>query len=88
MERPRPSTIACVGLVVAAGAYDIVCPEGETISERLDPILERPLGRAFLYPLLGGITLHLLNLIPQPQKYDPLARISNHLNTYKGARHE
>ena len=63
MEKPRPSTIAWGVIGAGVSLYELGCPQGETLSERLDPLLE---GRG-RYVVLGGIAItaaHLMNLIP------------------------
>lgn len=81
MERPRPSTLAWAGLVGGVVAYDVLCPKNETLSERLDPVLESAPGRAFLYTAIGTTALHLTNLLPD--RYDPFNRASQRLNQLK-----
>lgn len=73
LSKPRPSTLAWGVLIGSVAAYDVLCPKSETISERLDPILERPLGRTLLYGAVGTTALHLCNLIPE--KIDPFSRL-------------
>lgn len=75
MERPKPSTVAWGVLATGVVAYDVLCPPGETLSEGVDRALERsPLSKASTIAL-GAITLaHLLNQIPQPDKFDPFHR--------------
>jgi hypothetical protein len=62
----RPSTKAWLGLGAGVAVYEVLCPEGELMSEAVDRALEgRPFVRA---ATLGGIAItacHLANLIPQ-----------------------
>lgn len=77
MEKPRPSTIAWSVLAAGVVAYDLLSPKGETLSERLDEPLETCRGKATLYPIVGGVALHLLNLLPP--RIDPIARLATEL---------
>ena len=68
-ERLKPSSGAWIALGIGIAAYDILCPQGETLSEGVDRLMERRHGKAMA---LGGIALvgaHLANLIPE--QYDP-----------------
>lgn len=65
----RPACKAWLGIAAGVVAYEIACPNGETLSEGVDRALERPIAR---YVALGGIAVtaaHLSNFIPQ--QYDP-----------------
>ncbi len=57
----RPSSVAWGAVVGGVLAYDMLCPRGETMSERLDPILETGRGRALLYTAIGATAIHLCN---------------------------
>jgi hypothetical protein len=70
MRKPRPSTLAWGGIAAGVAAYDVLAPKGETLSERCDSALERPLGRSFVYAAVGITALHLCNLIPE--ELDPI----------------
>lgn len=64
---------ALVALASAVIAYDLLCPKGQTISEGVDRLLEK-------YPvatrLAGAVIVgHLANIIPNPDKYDPIHRM-------------
>ena len=62
-EGLRPSSVAWAGILGAVALYELLAPQGETLSERLDPILE---GK-YKYLLLGalGVTAaHLGNSLP------------------------
>lgn len=68
MERISPSTKAWLVLGAFVAAYDMLAPEGETLSEGVDRALER-------HPLLttaaiGATALHLLNVL-RPER-DPI----------------
>lgn len=77
----RPSTYAWTGILAGVSLYELTCPQGETLSERLDPLLE---GRA-KYLVLGGIAVtaaHLINLIPE--RVDPFEQgLSRIRQSYK-----
>lgn len=73
MERPRPATIAWGVLGAGVIAYDILCPEGETLSEGVDRALECEKRKL----ALGAIAItaaHLANIIPQ--QIDPFHRVT------------
>lgn len=76
MERPRPSTLAWGAIGAGVLAYEVLCPKGETLSERLDSPLEKPMKRAAIMTAIGVTALHLSNMIPNPQKYDPFTRLT------------
>lgn len=70
MERIRPSTAAWIALGIGVAAFDVLAPDGETLSEGVDRALEHSPTRRVL--ALGGIAVtaaHLANLLPQ--KIDP-----------------
>ena len=65
MERPKPSTIAWGVLAAGVAAYEIKCPQGETLSEGVDRALEN---RKFKSIVISGIAvtaLHLANVLPE-----------------------
>lgn len=64
MERPRPSAMMWAGLGAAITAYELLAPDQETLSEYLDPHLERPLKRALITGAIGVTALHLVNALP------------------------
>lgn len=69
----RASEKAWIGLAAGVFAYDVLCPEGETLSEGVDRALERPRAR---FATIGAIAItgaHLLNVIPE--KIDPLHHV-------------
>lgn len=63
MERPRPSTVAWLAIGAGVSAYELMCPQGETLSERLDPLLEGRY-RHLVAAAVGITALHLMNRIP------------------------
>lgn len=60
-------------------AYELVCPEKQTISEGTDRLIEKHpvLTRA----VIGTVALHLMNLLPE--QIDPLHRISKAYDRFK-----
>lgn len=61
----RPSTKAWGAIGAGIAAYEVMCPKGETLSERLDPLIEG--GRYKRAATLGAIAitaLHLSNVLP------------------------
>lgn len=65
MEAPKPATIAWGILAAGVATYDVLCPQGETLSEGVDRAMTHPFGKAVV---LGGIALtgaHLANLLPE-----------------------
>lgn len=57
-------------LVGSAVAYDLACKPGGTISEAVDGIIEKhPLTTRLA---IGATALHLANLIPKPDTFDPI----------------
>lgn len=75
MERPKPSTLAWGGLIAGVAAYDILCPEGETLSERLDPLLENKFTKPLVIGAVGITALHLTNILPP--NLDPFHRLTS-----------
>lgn len=69
----RPSGKAWTAIGAGVLAYDILCPQGETLSEGMDGALERPFGR---YLAIGAVAItgaHLLNALPE--RLDPLHQV-------------
>ena len=69
LQKQKASTLAWGALAAGVIAYDVLCPEGETLSEGYDHFLEKNKLLA-----LGAIAItagHLSNITPV--KYDPLA---------------
>jgi hypothetical protein len=57
-------------LALGVTAYEIACPQGETLSEGVDRLMERsPTSRAIALGAIGVTAAHLANLIPE--KFDP-----------------
>jgi hypothetical protein len=68
----RPSTVAWGVLGASVLAYDVLCPQGETLSEGVDRALEH---NKFKYVAMGAVAVtaaHLLNYIPE--SIDPFTR--------------
>ena len=68
-EHLRPSSKAWIALGAGVAAYDVLCPKGETLSEGVDRLMEKPYGKALALGAIAVVGSHLGNLIPQ--KYDP-----------------
>ena len=83
-RRPRPSTLAWAGLIGGIAAWDALCPQGESLSERLDPIIEKPIGRVFVYAAIGTTALHLSNLLPE--QLDPFSRVGSRYSSLRMRR--
>lgn len=79
MERPRPSTLAWGVLAAGVAAYDIASPPGETLSERVDDWLEKPMPRVLALGAIGVTAAHLANFLPE--RYDPFHRLTTLKNT-------
>ena len=79
MERPRPSTVAWGVLAGGVAAYDYFCPTGETMSERMDDWLDKPISRAVAVGAVAVTSAHLLNYLPQ--RVDPFHRLTTLKNT-------
>lgn len=77
MERPRPSSLAWGVLGASVISWEILCPEGELLSERVDTMLEKPGTRAAAVAAVGATALHLLNV------FDALG--ATHLDPYHQA---
>ena len=75
MERPRPSTIAWGTLVGGVALYDILCPAEETMSEGVDRLLERPIGRFLALGAIAITATHLANVLPE--RIDPFHQLIN-----------
>lgn len=57
-------------IVAGVVAYDVFCPKGETLSERVDDYMETRPGKLAAYSIIGATALHLCNILPD--KYDPI----------------
>ena len=66
MERPKPATIAWIGLGIATAVYEGWCPDGETLSEGFDRALENKNTRHIALGLLAVTAAHLANVLPEP----------------------
>lgn len=68
----KASKLAITGMVAGIAAYDVFCPEGETISEGFDRLIERY--PKVTYTLISATALHLMNILPP--KLDPLHQLT------------
>ena len=85
MEKPRISTVAWTGLAAAVALYELACPDGETLSEWIDPHMEHPIRRACITGAIGVTALHLTNLLPN--QVDPFEQgLSKVRQAYKTRR--
>ena len=62
----RQSSKAWLALSGSVLAYEALCQPGETLSERLDPIVARPLGRLAIGAFGLMTVAHLINECPEP----------------------
>lgn len=65
-----PATKAWIGLAAGIATYEVLCPQGETLSEGVDRAIER--NKFTKIATLGAIGItaaHLANLLPK--KLDP-----------------
>lgn len=69
MERPKPSTIAWTALGIGIGTYELLCPDGETLTEGFREGMRTKLGRAALTGAVLATAGHLIHAIPD--EYDP-----------------
>lgn len=60
-----PSKLAIAGIGAGVIAYDMLCPEGETISEGCDRIMESRIGKVALHALAWSIAAHVTNTVPE-----------------------
>jgi hypothetical protein len=61
-----PSTKAWIGLGIGIAAYDILAPEGETLSDGFRRGLEHPIYKYLCIGGLGATALHLMKILPEP----------------------
>lgn len=72
MRKPEVSTVAWAGLIAGVAAYDMLAPDTQMLSERVDRGLERhPLVTTLA---IGATALHLLNVLPE--KIDPIHQVA------------
>ena len=72
IKETRPSTRAWLALAAGVAAFDVLSPQGETMSERVDDwLLEH---KALTYTAIGVTALHLANLLPP--RVDPFHRLT------------
>lgn len=73
MEKPSPAKAAWIGLGVGVSVYEMLCPDGQTLSEEVDRVLENPRVK---YLALGAIAVtaaHLANVLPE--QIDPFEQV-------------
>ena len=63
----RQSEKAWIVLAAGVTAYEVLCDDGETLSEYLDPLYEHPIKKALIIGAIGTTALHLANMIPEKQ---------------------
>lgn len=63
----RQSEKAWIALAAGVTAYEVLCDDGETLSECLDPLYEHPIKKALIIGVIGTTALHLTNMIPEKQ---------------------
>lgn len=69
----RHREAAVTAIVFGISGYELVCPQGETISEYFDPHMEKRWKQALVLGL-GAVTLaHIANLLPEDK--DPFERV-------------
>ena len=76
----RASEKAWLGLAAGVIAYDVLCPEGETLSEGVDRALERPVYRTVTMGAIAIVGAHLINILPT--KIDPLHHVLRVIQGY------
>lgn len=69
MKEFKPSTAAWAALGVGIGTYELLCPDGETLTEGFREGMRTRLGRAALTSATLITAGHLIGAIPE--KYDP-----------------
>lgn len=69
MEKPSPATAAWMALGVGVATYELLCPDGETLTEGFREGMNTKLGRAALTGAVLVTAGHLLEVIPK--NYDP-----------------
>lgn len=75
-NKPRPSHVAWGVLGAGVLAYEVTCPQGETLSEGLDDLLEKSTTKAAIMAAVGVTALHLVNILPQ--KIDPYHQLTRY----------
>lgn len=73
MRKPRASEAAWAGLVAGVSIYELMCPLGETLSERLWDAQETTAGKVLTYTAIGITALHLMDKLPE--RVDPIRGI-------------
>lgn len=76
MERRkvRPSTAAWTSIGVGVVAYDLLCPQGEQLSQRMDEWLEKHPTRSLALGITAMTAMHLLNMLPE--RIDPIHHLA------------
>ncbi len=64
------SKAAIVAVLGGVAVYDLMCPQGETISEGCDRLLCSKLGKIAVPAIAYTLAAHVRNHIPE--KYDPI----------------
>ncbi len=64
MKQPSPSAAAWAALGIGVTSYDLLCPEGQTLSEGFRRGLEHPIYKYLCAGGLGYTALHLLGVLP------------------------
>ena len=75
LERFSPATYAWAAIGAGVLAYEMVCPEGETLSEGVDRALSKH--KLITTLAVGATALHLLNKLPE--KLDPFVISNNRI---------
>ena len=83
--KPRPSTLAWATIGIGVSAYELLCPDGETLSDRVDTTLE---GR-YKYIAMGAIAITALHLANQlDDRVDPFEQVLSRIRQgYKRRQH-
>lgn len=83
----HPSNAMWVGIGIGVAAYEVLCPENETLSAGFDRFLTHRYGR---YAAIGGVAMisaHLLNVYEhfEIDHLDPLHQLADYLDKIKAA---
>lgn len=66
MERPKASSVAWGVLLASVSAYELLCDDGDTLSEYLDPHMEKRWKQVLVLGAGALITTHIANVLPRP----------------------
>lgn len=82
MNRLRPAHVAWAAIGIGVSAYELLAPQGETLSEGFDTIMDSKLK----YAAMGAVAITALHICNQiPEKYDPFEQgLSRIRQAYKG----